>query len=29
MIIPAIQCGQHKINLLLITNTFKAKALQF
>lgn len=29
MIIPATQRGQHKINLLLITNTFTAKALQF
>jgi len=29
MIIPATQYGQHKINLLLITNTFTAKALQF
>ncbi len=29
MIIPATQRGQHKINLMLISNTFTAKELQF
>ncbi|MDC3212952.1 hypothetical protein NQU47_10270 [Pseudoalteromonas distincta] len=29
MIIPATQCGQHKINLMLIGNAFTAKELQF